>query len=105
MWLVQITPMWYIVVLILDSEPAAKVEKPVGQTEGVEQLFRQYGQTVQGKVWNSRSYCLSGSRSYCRVGCGTVGHTVGQTVQGKVWNSRSYCLSGSRSYCRVGCET
>ena len=40
----------YIVVLILDSEPAAKVEKPVGQTEGVEQLFRQYGQTVQGKV-------------------------------------------------------
>ena len=92
MWLVQITPMWYIVVLILDSEPAAKVEKPVGQTEGVEQLFRQYGQTVQGKVWNSRSYCLSGSRSYCRVGCvillvkqyrvrcGTVGHTVCQAV-------------------------
>ena len=55
MWLVQITPMWYIVVLILDSEPAAKVEK----TEGVEQLFRQYGQTVR---------------------CGTVGHTVCQAV-------------------------
>ena len=61
MWLVQITPMWYIVVLILDSEPAAKVEKPVGQTEGVEQLFRHM------------------VKQY-RVRCGTVGHTVCQAV-------------------------
>ena len=39
------------------------------------------GQVVlQGRVGNSRSYCLSHSRSHGRVGCGTGGHTVGQAV-------------------------
>ena len=52
-------------------------------------------------MWNSRSYCWSGSRSYCSVRCGTVGLLVRQVVlQGRVRNNSSY----SRSTRSTGCN-